>query len=833
MRLLSLIVRWTFVALIIAVACWGLARSVKNLPTTDPQAQEDIAAAAPTIAYVLDRTRWLSFVLPAGTNALRIVTNANLPASVAIPGGTVHAYAFEYQVLDDRGRVLVQRQYHHRAGLTRFGDTSGETDTGVSAAFYLGLGLRPLDAKVMSLNLAGLAGVKTLRLRLAKADPPLMDVVLRASYREPVPERRLGYLWQRLSEEQKQRLAQANVYTQDLLVDQEIRNLLREDQRPLGPEGVAEQDYQSRTLYVLREIEGAEIADPIPPAGLPIGPSLRATVPIPETGGQVRLDFKPSSIVASDKKISGLLKLRWYGRDIHQRLNAEIAWEASGLSVTQDLGGGLLEIETPQDSAVRAYLPGQDKPLEITPPASLLRTYITAEATDLTFRVSHLDRQTTPFRIDLRRLLPLQPTETGTSKAVAAELQMRDATGQVLREVWLTTPDARSSYDRLQATTVDTALSDPITYYFALPLPITQLRLKSALPLLVAAYNRPAELVHESKLPEDSYASEAWRQPAWFPLKPERYEQWILANRSVLIAVQQRPPEDKPALLAGQYLWEDYHPDGDWLGRYLLTPAEDTGSIREEAWASSYRPLPAGNELELDLRLTSATGPPLTFSPSLIYLRDSAAPMQIEVYRNGTLHHRTEISGTRGELRLPPLPAGRQRLRIAATASSRFFINYAKPVAGSLLKRLANRLQAPGLDFDYERRCTCEETLSLRLHVPFGTRERTRLRVQIAPLKERALGPLSDWSFDARRYDLRPDSSVAVPVLNTPGDQADRGQSFFLPLGADLPPGTYRLRFTLEQGPGGYLSLARITPGTFEQRQVLTTSETRETQISE
>ena len=46
----------------------------------------------------------------------------------------------------------------------------------------------------------------------------------------------------------------------------------------------------------------------------------------------------------------------------------------------------------------------------------------------------------------------------------------------------------------------------------------------------------------------------------------------------------------------------------------------------------------------------------------------------------------------------------------------------------------------------------------------------------------------------------------------------DTGQRLFFPLDADMPAGRYRVRVDLEAGPGGYLTLSRVTPGLFAQR---------------
>ncbi len=51
------------------------------------------------------------------------------------------------------------------------------------------------------------------------------------------------------------KLAAGNVYHHEFLSDDEKINLLRTEFRPLGPQGVADEDYTLRKLYILKEVE--------------------------------------------------------------------------------------------------------------------------------------------------------------------------------------------------------------------------------------------------------------------------------------------------------------------------------------------------------------------------------------------------------------------------------------------------------------------------------------------------------------------------------------------------------------------------------------------------
>ena len=60
---------------------------------------------------------------------------------------------------------------------------------------------------------------------------------------------------------------------------------------------------------------------------------------------------------------------------------------------------------------------------------------------------------------------------------------------------------------------------------------------------------------------------------------------------------------------------------------------------------------------------------------------------------------------------------------------------------------------------------------------------------------------------------MRPQDEIQVSVLNTRTATVDGGQRFFLPLGSDLPAGSYRIRIRPLHDVQGYLVLYRLSPG--------------------
>jgi hypothetical protein len=789
-----------------------------------------LGSAKAAIATVLDADRWTVFPLAGTPSGVRLVTNAGIPAAASAAPGTVYGYAIRYQVLGGGGEVLRDRTYHQRTRITRFKDPEGVRGE-YTAAFYVGEPLVPADGRALSIDLEGLARPSQVRVELARRDSLVHDVVVRASHRERVPAHRLGNLWKRLSEEQKAALARGNVYPHDLLSESEVENLLRERWRPLGPSGVEGRDYVQRKLYLASDLEGEAIEEPVPPAGLMLGPGRHAVVPIPEAGGRVRLVFQSDTPDwAAAHAESPEIQFRWYGPGPRRHREGTIRWQGNGTRFEDAFDGGLLELSATSVMTVRAYLAGAGGMDEITPRPILLRSYLCERGAPVEFEVAHAAGRPTPLRLTLWRVIP----PLGAPESGAARYQLLGPAGDVLQSGEIPIAGVPSVYD--SAPSRQDRVSDPASYYFSLPPAVARVRVMSDQPVLVAAANRPADLVRERRVPEDSYLfdprfpSGVSHQPPWFPLQPANAADLVLGGRSVVLWLQPRPEDIDPEVQAGRYVFEDYRPLGAWLGRQVFAPVDTAGPIRERVLPVSYRPLPARREVVMELHAPRGTD---TVLPRLAYFRDSDDAAPVTVHLDDRRYFHGTVVGRSGEVSLPAAGAGRHRMRLAPSDPTRFFMSHAAPAPGGLLKRLAYRLGREPLDFRIPHGCRCKQILSGRWYVPVETTVRSRISVGIEPQRGNRIGPDHDYSFHERRYDLRPDPSAHAPVQHTGGETMGRGQNFAIPLGEDLPPGIYRLRFALEGGPTGYLTLAKLTPGVAEERRVLLESGSRDRPLTD
>lgn len=845
------------VVLLLAVAGWQLAPMLTEfrdglLPAGGGETWklEMVPQAAITPTWIVERERWLAFPVATGASRIRILSNANVfdiakarEARAADPRRRWR-YALDIEVVDGNGHVLLRRRHHHRTDLADQRLTDGRV---VTAAFYLNETLSPVSGVVVTLNLAGLPQAARLRIRAAHMDPDIADIGVRAYFPEQASAHQLDYLWQRLSERQKSSMAKGSVYAHELLTEPERLNLLHNQWQPAGPQGAAGVDFHGRELYVLRDVDSEPVDDPVPPAGLVAAPGRIAVIAMPEQGGEVEFDAVPLD-AASDgtsgtpPSIPLRLTGHWYGPDSFSRQAVSLAPEpaapgpASGvLRARQRFGGGQVELEATRPVALRAYMEIDGVRTEITPEKLYQRLFVADATLPVRYTVAHEGRSATPVRLEARYL----QTAAGTTPAPTLRYEFIDANEAVLGqgEVALGVPPALpvSPYDEAPGAAPGSRVSDALELYFSVPAEATGLRLSAgranpaATPVLVGLSTRPTRLARQIRAPEDrfDFAARDGRVPAWFAINPDGYARLIADNRSQYVAIQPRPPKDRPELLSGQFIREDFRPAGRWLARQLLVPREPGLPLREEALPSTFSPLAANRAQGFDFPRWMGLR---QLAPTILWVAPDDTPFAATLRVDGREHHRFGGHGRYGEIRLPPLPAGSHELRIEFTAGGRqrpqLYINHVKPGTDAYALRLAARVDGE-IAFDVERTGTEEQVLAARLFQPAGWRGRTQLHVRVEGPPPKAMVPLPGWLFDDRRYDVRPDPSWAAPVFDTRGERSDAGQPVQILLPAGTPAGRWRVVFRIEQGPPGYLALSRMTPGVETRRRLFEEAEVR------
>ena len=779
-----------------------------------------VKLSTPAITYQVPEQRWLDFHLETGNSQIRVISSATVRDFALIKRAQQQnpmkrwQYALQIEVLDKNNHVLLRQERHMRTNLSLYKDAQGHEYT---SAFYLQDDRVPLASMIIRLNFTGLASPDRLRLRLLSKDQDIVDVVARVYLPQKTSERKVGSLWQRLSEKAKASLAVGNVYPTELLTEEEKRALLLNTWQPVGPDG-HQRDYQQWDYYVLQENEGEVVNDIVPPAGMLVSAQLNGIVALPEDGGTFRLHFEPIPGISVKQ---GEMQLKWYGASALQRKTIKLHWNGQSLDHILNLGGGMLEIITDNELVVSAFQVNKSADdLEITPAPQYLRTYAATPAHVTEYNIAHVLNAATPIKIDLRFMTPAQ--DLSNMHSVSVRYELLDDAGKLIKQavISISKPDTR--YDRLINDYSGARLSDPSTYYFLLPANVTKLRLSATdenAPVLVSVYSRPLNLPHSYRAPEDQFDFDAQgkRINAWFVVRPDNNLQLLSSHASVLLTVQSRPPEDKPELITGNYFWEDFHPLGNWLGRIILAPQAQGTPYREEALPATYQMITVNSNIMVNMPAYESLH---TLTPNLTWVRPQESPAEFRLFIDGHLHQRGKIAGRNGEINLLPLNVGRHQLRLETDAGGKIFLNHIRPTTQAYVKRLANQLQGE-LRFEIQRETLNEETISASLFQANGSKTRSQLKINVQAPMPPSLTPLNAWVFPVRLFDVRPESQAAITVFSTQGHLTDVGQSFFIQLPEGAPKGLYRFVVKLKSGSGGYLLFSRLTPGIKPTRRIL------------
>ena len=806
--------RWFWILLIIAVIIFGII--FFRFKTVDPNRIDAgkfslIAQSSVSLVYELNEKSWITFPI-ADSESVKIVSNATIRST--LPFFDSINYVLEYQILDFYGKILEKKIYNLRNGVSTFIKKIESQDFVYTNSFYLEQGVTPTDANVVVLNLEKLKDAQKIQLRLASKSDFVQSVESRCYITKKVPEYKLGYFWNRMNDSEKQKLAAGNVYSSEFLTEDEKRNALIHSWLPIGPEGILGVDYRRKELYILEQNDGLPYDILLSPAGVIIDENHEGVIPIPEPGGEIELEL---TAVKGTLKKDSPIQYEWFGRSVRQRQKGVIHHENIKIQkFSHVFNSGLLKISSKEKVAVRAYQVEKENKIEITPEPMYLQAFLAQQNTPVEFSVAHED---TLFKIDLRCLFSV-PKNINT-KDYMASFELIDSKNVVISQGDISGGFSWLKYDRIAALNERYFVSDPFSQYFDLPPEVVKIRISTKKnPILVVGYNRPKHMSRKIRVPEDSVVFNVTKemQARWFYLKPINYADLFKESHVKVLKLQYRPRLDNADILNGRYFWEDYHPEGSWVGRYLFVPIEEALPFRQSALPSYFLPIRAEQPLLLHFKTRKGI---MMEMPTLAWQREEDSPMNIRIYINQKQHYETSIAGKWGEIALPPIREGSNTFKIEASITAKFFVNYLEIAKEGYTKTLVKKISKDPLVFVYERTTTAPETLIIKYFKSDQKGTRSQISVKIVPPEKKSIGPWSEWSFLEYLFDIRSDNPGTLPVFGTNSEYVDSGQLLFIPVGTDMPLGQYKIFFELKEGEQGYLSLTKITPGFVEQRRFI------------
>ncbi len=834
---------------VLTICSYGLrAMDRKLLAKTSGESDLDvpqtrIAHADVKIMFVLTDKNTLTFDLPE-TPYLKLVSRANVISIKKGPESELNpnfSYALQYRIYSAGGTLLTEHVYYHRTHVSVI--RAGNSENLITSSFYVHETLLPANAETFVISLEKLNELPDkMTIQLVGHDSTIADVSLGVNYQNRLPEHKLRYTWQRMSEDEKTEIARGNVFPQVLLREDEIRNALTNYWSLLVPVGVEGMDFVRRKLYVQSSMQGERYEEEEPlSGGFYLDAWYYGVSEIPAPGGNIRFEFHP--LWPDSSQINRQIEVNWHGPGFTPPQSFQITAHDSAFSDTLRLAAGLLEIKASDRTMCRLFLQSENAEYELLPEPMLVRTFLISDSplfnsdvadSGITFHITHFKNKETPFRFDVRQIKA--PDDSLSPKPANLIYDMLTENGAIWKTGAFSADTLFSHYDRLTNIWANWPVTDPHSHYVTIPALVRKIHFRaSSRPILITVYNRPPELTKKTRI-QDAEVFTPGKPSAsrsWFPLLPENCDALIRHQRSPILNAQKRIPRDSDEILAGLYQWETLPLQNNWPVRTLFIPADTIAAAPNDLLTTLYRPIESGREYQLDFYNANDS---TQVSPRLVYLTKDTQPFSLIVEADHRLHFQTTVGGLNGEVWLPPVPTDFHSFTVTASKPARLYVNGAQTItsigggveyAASKRKRSAYRLTARSYTFAYKKERP-EEWLSFRWFAPYQTTENLQIQLQIKTLsgKKPVLMDFQTTTQSAtilnRRFDIEPAGGEMNCVLGMQGAFVDAGRSFSMPLKSDLPSGTYRVTMTALTGADGYFTIARLTAGAQESRQFFT-----------
>ena len=820
--LLMVLSRWTyFVGGPKALALW-------TRIALDDETGSQLENARSALSYDLPPQQTLNFAYSSDSGRIRFLTNANLSKEwLDQNSGNENAeYEIKYHFLNSQKELLYSGAFFCQSKISEYLDPkSGNITTG---GFYLDSPDLPADTRSTLIHLASLeqkvaSQVKWIRVELGRHDQSVKSVSIRFYQEEKESERELETVWTRQSLSRKTRLVRGNIYPETFLFPEEKLNAVRWSWRPTGPAGMQEADFKLKTLYQQRDIEGERIEPDSLPSSWYISDTIRATYPIPSAGETLRIRWIPwGDAPGEEDKIFVL----WDGKG--KRKEWTLSHSQNEMTLEEHFEEGILEFATRTGKTFSGQFQRQTQSgdwEDVGPYSILSRAFLSDDQFPLSYKVHHVNHGVTPFRIDVRFLLRMdsvEPDQAVFNSWINFEWfnNNNERLGSAIREV----NPLISQYDSAPGSDPSIKLSERERFYFNFPGEVSEVRVQTKSPAWITAFNRPSDAKRIIRIPEDyDRANTMERSKTWFYIRPIELHSLYENQRTGLIRLQLRPREDDPVLIAGDYDWLAYLPEGQsWVGKNLLSPRAPDVLTRNEALKSIYRSTPFFQKLALNIDAASEIS---WTQPRAVFLNNiKGKPIEFEIWQNNQLIDRQTWKSQQGEWRLPWVSTGPGEFEFRAKGEAAdkvsLLINSIENPLPGFIKRFAVQLKDEPLVFDYEKVSSDDETFSLmffsELAENMSMTEPTALLIKVATTAPRPVGPDDNYTIPLLQFEIQPNQERNIQVLGEESKMISDGHTLFIPLQGDLEPGKYEVRIEKLSGPSGLLSMYRIAKGKTE-----------------
>jgi hypothetical protein len=777
---------------------------------------ERFEEVSPSPVYFLQTNRWLEFDIPRDAPLARLVSNASISSGTNFEAGTEWPYAIEYELQGSEPGDKATGVYHFKGQPVVFLDP--ESGKRIEVNSYLDRRYTPLGGRHWMVNLRDplIKNAQVLRLRLHSSDPELREVAVRVYFRTAVAERKVAYLWDRMSEDQKRDLARGNIYSYEGLSADEKLCLVSYHWEVASPDGIPGRDFQRRTLYVRDDSERLQELKDWEPAGLALDTEHFGVLPITNAPGHCQLQLIDYESGAVSQVVSNTIL--WHPQRQPQIETNHLAWSGANFSAMPSDQDGFLQINSSRPVYLRAFQIENGRTNEITPRPDHVLLFACSPTNSVEYDIEHVGDEPTFFRLDVRRFGPA--INSNTTDVIHYAMMTEEGDTLDADEVVLT--NAISPYDWLVGEKGHTNVTVPQSLCFVFPHTVRTLRISSPRDgIFVNAYSRPSQLVKYLKVPEDYSVSrmQGPAQPSWFTVRPRDTVQRREAEQTGIVLVQARPPEYDPLVQAGQYEWDSFLPETDARGQMILLPPTEGQPPRPDSF--SYFPVAVGDEQRVRFQ---AQPPQPQVAPTLMLVFTNGTGGSASVSLDGQTILDMRFQSPVTAVQLGNLRAGEHRLRISASAPVQAYVNNLESATNTAyLQRYCTMASSNVLSFAYTKQRADSELLVLRIFSPVTTNPQPyEVRFKLKPSVPPRVGPFPALTFAERKADVTPGAVGQTWLVSGTPALLDEGEPVFFPIGPDLPPGRYQVEVRVTAPSVRWLSLSRTTPGVAEKLRLST-----------
>lgn len=784
-------------------------------------------------ANTLTTEGWSKFRIAKGATTLRLLTNAALgnaasPATDLSNPRQGFRYAVGYEVIGRSGKVLAANEYHFRSDARSKKDASSGAE--FNPIFFDDSNLVSAQTRPMQIAVDNLGERPVvLNVRLNSYDPGIEKVAARLLVRVERDDYQKRATWNRLSQARREDLCRYCVYDPGLLTESERMNLLRWDWLPAP----TIDHFPDQRVYFVGQIDDQQVVDERM-TGVVADKGLNATIPLPKGKAVVKLSFEPGKDLDPDSTVL----VRWFGKGGQQQVVKRDVRDL-GLPASLSIDGGLIEVESTGKVKVAVdWVPEKDQTetdrevSQITPETHLSKTYVVGQD-GLDYRVAHASGQPTPVRVTLRYPFGSffqNNTAQGATSLPKVTWELLNDAEEVIRSGQTQPSASVSKLSYLSITGGEKVqLTEPTKLYFRVPVDAARLRVRSDEgQFLVNVHTRPNGLQRAIKIRKEFEASEnvGPNPRSWFGVNCLQEDRLLQENRVFLVHSYSRPPTFDDELISGRYTWQSYQPKGDWIARQILVPQDLEAKLLDRSLVVSYFLAEVDKPHSFTLPTTLAADS----TPLRIIVVGKEPAGQIKVQVDGQTVLQNTVSSTRAQLTIDADVSSAGVLSIASQNPAKFFVGGRKlEGTARYLKRTAQRIVDGALEFEYNKQSQSEEVVTIQLYRDADATSISRVRVQIIPdqeAEESGVGPFSSWTIRDRIFELPPKPEPHSYILGS-DKSMDSGQRCSVRLGAELPPGRYRIRL---QQLGGteevYTLMYRATAGleTSKRKLVVTSN---------